>query len=80
MLTLARDNLEELTGRSQPAAQIRWLNERRWVYDVGLDGQPKVALAYFERRMVRGEDSPPNICKHREIPCWDVNVEALRTV
>lgn len=58
MLTLTTEQLSILTGRTQPAAQIRWLKGRNWRFEVGFDGLPKVAFAYFERRMVFGEDVP----------------------
>lgn len=35
MITLTHEELTELTDRSQPAAQIRWLKERSWIYEVG---------------------------------------------
>lgn len=35
MLILTHDELRELTDRSQPAAQIRWLKECNWIYEIG---------------------------------------------
>lgn len=55
MLTLTISELSGITGRVQPAAQIRWLKAHGWLFEVGGDGLPKIASAYFERRMVHGE-------------------------
>jgi hypothetical protein len=54
MLTITKQDLADLTGRRQPAAQIRWLRTYGWVFEIGADGMPKVANAYFDRRMVHG--------------------------
>lgn len=35
MLILTHTELIALTDRSQPAAQIRWLKERDWIFEVG---------------------------------------------
>ncbi|WP_436144340.1 DUF4224 domain-containing protein [Duganella sp. LjRoot269] len=35
MLTLTHEELTDLTDRTQPMAQIRWLKDRRWLYEVG---------------------------------------------
>lgn len=37
MLTLTHQDLNDLTGRTQAAAQIRWLKDHDWKYAVGLD-------------------------------------------
>lgn len=54
MLTLSRNDIKSLTALEQPAAQIRWLKRNAWPFVIGADGLPKVAMAYFERRMVQG--------------------------
>lgn len=59
MLTLTASELSSITGRSQPAAQVRWLRTHGWIHEIGSDGLPKVASAYFQRRMVKGEDHQP---------------------
>ncbi len=51
-LFLSRDELQELTGYRQAAAQMRWLTDRGWRFEVGGDGRPKVARAEQERRML----------------------------
>jgi len=35
MLFLTTDDLRELTDRTQAAAQIRWLEERNWMFEIG---------------------------------------------
>jgi len=37
MLTLTVEELVALTGRTQPAAQIRWLESQKWAYVTGAD-------------------------------------------
>ncbi|WP_377705866.1 DUF4224 domain-containing protein [Pseudoduganella sp. UC29_71] len=37
MLTLTATELASLTGRTQPAAQIRWLDRQKWSYEIGAD-------------------------------------------
>lgn len=78
MLTLTGEDLVTLTGRSQAAAQIRWLKVHGWIYDIGADGKPRVACAYFERRMVYGEEPSRSSAKEEEKKEWQVNVIALR--
>lgn len=59
MLTMSTNELSSLTGRVQPAAQIRWLKASGWLFEIGGDGLPKVATAYFDRRMVLGDGPHP---------------------
>ncbi len=61
MLTITTQDLAEITGRTQPAAQIRWLKARGWLFEIGGDGLPKVATAYFDRRMVLGDGPHPTV-------------------
>lgn len=77
-LTLTPEELREITGRLQPAAQLRWLGERKWTFEIGRDGLPKVARAYFERRMVMGEGRAGDSSESAAEPSWQVNVEAIR--
>lgn len=37
MLTLTTQELSDLTGRTQPAAQIRWLQIHDWLFEIGAD-------------------------------------------
>ncbi len=78
MLTLTTQELSSLTGRTQPAAQIRWLKTRDWIYEIGGDCLPKVASAYFERRMVLGADAKTTMQQLSAANDWHVNTEALR--
>jgi hypothetical protein len=63
-LCLTLDELEELTSRTQPAAQRRWLDLYTWRYAVDSDGRAKVLRAYAEERLglkepaASGEDEP----------------------
>lgn len=69
--------LHHLTGRTQPAAQMRWLNAHGWNYTTGFDGLPKVARAHFDLKMVAAE------CVTKTVPVpqdWQVNVAALRNL
>ena len=55
---LTANELRELTGRVRPTAQIAWLRRYRWRLALDADGRPKVARAYYERRMVTDEEAP----------------------
>ena len=78
MLTLTTQELVGITGRKQAAAQIRWLARHQWVYAIGGDGMPKVARAYFERRMVAGE-TPSKASEPQAGPGqWQINTAAIR--
>lgn len=49
---LAPDELVELTELRMASAQIRWLRDRGWKFEVGqLTGRPKVAREYYRARM-----------------------------
>ena len=74
-LLLTAVEVFELTGRKQPAAQVRWLARRGWKYELDFDGRPKVARAYFEWRLV--QKPAPTEQPTSEVA---VNVEALRCV
>lgn len=52
--------LRELTGFVQKDKQIGWLRDHRWLFDVDRFGRPRVAQAYYDRRLVGiGEDTAP---------------------
>jgi hypothetical protein len=53
-MLLTRDQLKDLTGRSQPTAQIRWLRERGWAFQIRADGRPVVSLDEFKGQMCSG--------------------------
>ncbi|MES2488505.1 MAG: DUF4224 domain-containing protein [Pseudomonadota bacterium] len=54
---LTRDEIAELTERRQAAAQIRWLTDHGWKFEVGMTGRPKVMRAEAEQRMI-GKQKP----------------------
>lgn len=73
-LFLTGDELEQLTGYRRAHEQRRWLEKRRWLHETNAAGVPRVARAYFERRLV-GEvkvAEPPLPSRH--------NFSALRVV
>lgn len=74
-LTLSEEDLIALTGLTQASAQIRWLNRNGWIFAVGADGLPKVASAYFERRMVHGDNDTDDAGMGQ---AWEINAFALQ--
>lgn len=46
--------LVALTGYKRQSAQVRWLRRHGWRLTVNALGEPKVAVAEFNRRMVGG--------------------------
>lgn len=73
-LFLSNDELHELTGLCQSAAQRRWLETHGWCYEIAANGRPKVARLYFERKMLGVVATPDNT---REP--WSVNISAIRS-
>lgn len=72
-LFLTQFEIADLTGLRQCAAQRRWLDANEWVYQIDSQGRPKVARAFFERKMTE------SIVVETKSPSqWNVNVEALR--
>lgn len=53
-MLLSADDRKSLTGYSRWSAQIRWLQRNGWKYTVNALGEPQVAIAEFNRRMVGG--------------------------
>ena len=45
---------ECLTGYKRPSAQVRWLRRNGWKFTVNALGEPVIAVAEFNRRMVGG--------------------------
>lgn len=41
-MLLAPQDIKNLTGYVRPSAQIRWLREHGWPFEVGADRRPKV--------------------------------------
>jgi hypothetical protein len=53
-LFLTAADLIALTGYQRPSAQVRWLKRHGWRFTVNALGQPVIAVAEFNRRMVGG--------------------------
>ncbi len=62
---LSRDELIELTDLKQPSAQIRWLTEHGYRFDVGASGRPKVLRSTVEARL--GNSGAAGKSKERSI-------------
>jgi hypothetical protein len=59
-LFLNSDELHALTGYRRGAEQLAWLRKRGWRFETNAAGAPRVARAYFERRMVgEAATAPP---------------------
>jgi hypothetical protein len=63
---LTPDQLHELTDRQRPSAQIAWLREHRWRFEVSAAGRPKVLTSEAERHMSGG-----GVSKARQEPRFD---------
>lgn len=48
---LTEAEVADLTDRTQPAAQARWLEARKWRFERGPSGRVKVARSFFEFMM-----------------------------
>lgn len=57
-LFLTDAEMQELTRRQKASAQIRWLNDRRWIYELDADGRPRVLRAHAMRKMGGVADRP----------------------
>jgi hypothetical protein len=65
-LFLTDEELLSLTGYRIARYQVAWLTNRGWKFETNAAGAPRVARAYFERKMV-GEAStaePPLAARH----------------
>ena len=59
-LFLTADELFELTGYRRRPLQCGWLRKHGWRFEPNASGAPRVARAYFERRMVgEAATAPP---------------------
>lgn len=54
---LSAYQLEQLTGRRQPRAQIRWLQHHGWPHEVRADGRPVVSEREVDRRLSTSSSS-----------------------
>ena len=50
-MLLTAEQVADLTGYVKPTAQVGWLRQRGWRFEVGGDGRPKVLRAYVERQL-----------------------------
>ena len=48
---LSRENVLELTGCKRKSDAIRWLRDRRYPFDIGADGWPKVLHSYVQAKL-----------------------------
>jgi hypothetical protein len=73
-LFLQPDEIEALTGYKRPAEQCAFLKRKGWRFEQNAAGAPRVARAYFERRMVgqAASEAPAPPARH--------NFGALRVV
>ena len=53
-MILTHQELVEITDLVQFAAQIRWLQEHGWKFEIGASGRPKVLRAERDRKMLGG--------------------------
>ncbi|MGB5835097.1 MAG: DUF4224 domain-containing protein [Thiohalocapsa sp.] len=63
MLFLTRQEICDLTGYKLPSYQRRWLNDRRWCYELGADGHPRVLRAHAMRQL----DGVDSTTKHPQL-------------
>lgn len=59
-LFLSAEELKDLTDLQQAHAQLRWLTNRGWKFEIGANGRPKVARQYYLQRMVQEATTPPD--------------------
>jgi len=62
---LSTAEIERLTGKKRPSAQIRWLKAHAYRFTVNGLNQPVVAVAESTRKLVGGA-----VAQHQE-PNWD---------
>lgn len=58
---LTPEEIAIVTGRKQPAAQLRWLKENRWRAHMNAAGSVVVDRRYYERRMVGELETQPSV-------------------
>jgi hypothetical protein len=75
-LLLTREEIEELTGRKQPAAQVRWLSHAGWKFARDSDGYPTIAREEFQRNMIGTTGSAGNA--PADPAEFEVNLDALQ--
>ena len=61
---LSPEEIQRLTGKKRPSAQIRWLRARRYKIDVNGLGEPILHVREANRKLVGGQAS------REEQPNW----------
>lgn len=56
-MILGASDLQQLTGYTRYSYQVRWLRRHGWRFTVNALGEPVVARAEFNRRMVGGRST-----------------------
>lgn len=56
-MIVPRSDLKDLTGYTRASAQARWLRKHGWKFTVNALGEPVVAVAEFNRKMVGGKSA-----------------------
>jgi hypothetical protein len=56
---LDSDDLYALTGYKHKSAQVRWLKDHGFRFDITCTGRPAVTAAQVEQRQVIGSDAGP---------------------
>jgi hypothetical protein len=54
LVFLSASDIERLTGKKRPSAQVRWLRKRGYKIDVNGLGEPILAVAEANRKLVGG--------------------------
>jgi hypothetical protein len=62
---LTPSEIQTLTGKKRPSAQIRWLREKGYAHTVNGAGDPVVAVAEVSRKLVGGAQ------QRTRTPNWD---------
>lgn len=58
-MLLTGEEVADLTGYSQPSAQVRWLMENGIPHMLGGDGKPKVLRSLIVRRLGGAPEATP---------------------
>lgn len=45
------DQLKELTGCKRKSGMVAWLKDRRYPFEIGADGWPKVLATYVQAKL-----------------------------
>lgn len=61
---LTGTEIQQLTGRQRPSAQVRWLRQHGYRHTVNALGSPVVAVAEANRKLVGG-------AKTNQEPNWE---------